>query len=45
MDTMPAVEHWLRYADAAKAVVEQREYESPEKKLNEMVKENVIAPA
>ncbi|AWP33490.1 carbonic anhydrase [Pantoea eucalypti] len=43
MDTMPAVEHWLRYADAAKAVVEQRQYDSPEKKLNEMVKENVIA--
>lgn len=43
MDTMPAVEHWLRYADAAKAVVEGRQYDSPEKKLNEMVRENVIA--
>ncbi|ARF49506.1 MULTISPECIES: carbonic anhydrase [Pantoea] len=43
MDSMPAVEHWLRFADAAKAVVEQRDYESPEKKLNAMVQENVIA--
>lgn len=43
MDAMPAVEHWLRYADAAKTVVEERNYTSPEIKLNEMVKENVIA--
>lgn len=43
MDTMPAVKHWLQYADAAKAVVEERKYDTPEKKLNEMVKENVIA--
>ncbi len=43
MDNMPAVDHWLHYADAAKTVVEEREYETPEAKLNEMVKENVIA--
>lgn len=43
MDTMPAVEHWLRYADAARAVVENKKYATPEIKLNEMVKENVIA--
>ncbi|WP_241638794.1 carbonic anhydrase [Rosenbergiella epipactidis] len=43
LDTMPAVEHWLRYADAAKAVVEKHEYSSPEDKLNAMVRENVIA--
>ncbi|HAB24495.1 MAG TPA: carbonic anhydrase, partial [Pantoea sp.] len=36
-------DHWLHYADAAKTVVEEREYETPEAKLNEMVKENVIA--
>ncbi|MBA2815023.1 carbonic anhydrase [Candidatus Pantoea persica] len=43
MDNMPAVDHWLHYADAAKTVVEERDYETPEAKLNEMVKENVIA--
>ena len=43
LDTMPAVEHWLRYADAAKAVVEKQEYSTPEDKLHAMVRENVIA--
>ncbi|ATZ11568.1 carbonic anhydrase [Erwinia amylovora] len=40
---MPAVEHWLRYADAAKAVIEQKTYASEEDKVNAMVQENVIA--
>lgn len=40
---MPAVEHWLRYADAAKAVVEKKNYDTEEDKVNAMVQENVIA--
>lgn len=43
LDPMPAVAHWLRYADAAKAVVEKKSYSSEEEKLNAMVQENVIA--
>ncbi|WP_017346974.1 carbonic anhydrase [Pantoea sp. A4] len=43
LDHMPAVDHWLHYANAAKAVVEERNYDSAEVKLTEMVKENVIA--
>ena len=43
LDPMPAVAHWLRYADAAKAVVEKKRYSSEEEKLNAMVQENVIA--
>lgn len=43
LDTMPAVEHWLHYCDAAKAVVEKNQYDTPEAKLNAMVRENVIA--
>ena len=43
LDPMPAVAHWLRYADAAKAVVEKKAYSSEEEKLNAMVQENVIA--
>ncbi|CCG87282.1 carbonic anhydrase [Erwinia piriflorinigrans] len=40
---MPAVEHWLRYADAAKAVIEKKTYDTEEDKVNAMVQENVIA--
>ncbi len=43
LDSMPAVEHWLRYADAAKAVVEKQEYATATDKVNAMVRENVIA--
>lgn len=43
LEPMPAVAHWLRYADAAKAVVEKKSYSSEEEKLNAMVQENVIA--
>ncbi|MFG1172566.1 carbonic anhydrase [Erwiniaceae bacterium CAU 1747] len=43
LDPMPAVAHWLRYADAAKAVVEKKTYASEEEKVNAMVRENVIA--
>ncbi|ADP12594.1 Carbonate dehydratase [Erwinia sp. Ejp617] len=43
LEPMPAVEHWLRYADAAKAVIEKKTYGSEEEKVNAMVQENVIA--
>ncbi|AXU95317.1 MAG TPA: carbonic anhydrase [Erwinia persicina] len=43
LDPMPAVAHWLHYADAAKAVVDKKTYSSEEEKVNAMVQENVIA--
>lgn len=43
MDTMPAVAHWLHYADAAKAVVEKNDYADEDQKVSAMVRENVIA--
>lgn len=43
LDSMPAVSHWLRYADAAKAVVEKKSYDTEDDKVNAMVQENVIA--
>lgn len=43
LDPMPAVAHWLHYADAAKAVVEKKHYATEEEKVNAMVQENVIA--
>ncbi|MEN5015628.1 carbonic anhydrase [Erwinia sp. Eh17-17] len=43
LDAMPAVGHWLKFSDAAKAVVEKKTYASEEEKVNAMVQENVIA--
>ncbi|CAI1626942.1 Carbonic anhydrase 1 [Serratia fonticola] len=43
LDPMPAVAHWLHYADAAKAVVEKKTWDSEIDKVNAMVEENVIA--
>lgn len=43
LDSMPAVSHWLRYADAAKSVLDQKSYDNEEDKVNAMVQENVIA--
>lgn len=43
LDTMPAVAHWLHYADAAKSIVEQQTWDNPLDKVNAMVEENVIA--
>ncbi|ROR15083.1 carbonic anhydrase [Erwinia sp. JUb26] len=43
LDPMPAVQHWLRYSDAAKAVVEKKTYATEVEKVNAMVQENVIA--
>ncbi len=43
LDHMPAVAHWLRYSDAAKAINEASEHESPEARVNGMVHQNVVA--
>ncbi len=43
LEHMPAVSHWLHYADAAKSVVMSKKYASEGDKLNDMVQENVIA--
>lgn len=43
LDHLPAVGHWLRYADAAKAIVSAREYASERDKADALVRENVIA--
>ena len=43
LDPMPAVSHWLRYSDAAKAVVEKKTWANETDKVNGMVQENVIA--
>ena len=43
LDHLPAVAHWLRYADAAKVVVAAREYATPLERANALVRENVIA--
>ncbi|MEX3019334.1 carbonic anhydrase [Kluyvera sp. STS39-E] len=43
LDPMPAVSHWLRYSDAAKAVVEKKTFDNETDKVNAMVEENVIA--
>lgn len=43
LDHLPAVAHWLRYADAAKGIVAAREYPSQQEKADDLVRENVIA--
>lgn len=43
LDHMPTVAHWLRYADAAKAVNQANEHTSEHERINSMVRENVIA--
>jgi carbonic anhydrase len=43
LDHMPAVSHWLHYADSAKAVNEAREHASDRDRVDSMVRENVIA--
>ncbi|WP_054179502.1 carbonic anhydrase [Trabulsiella odontotermitis] len=43
LDNMPAVGHWLRYADSARVVNEAREHQSLHDKTASMVRENVIA--
>lgn len=43
LDHMPAVDHWLRYADSARVVNESRTHASLAEKTAAMVRENVIA--
>ncbi|BDV51662.1 carbonate dehydratase carbonic anhydrase [Escherichia coli DEC10B] len=43
MDHMPAVSHWLRYADSARVVNEARPHSDLPSKAAAMVRENVIA--
>jgi len=43
LDHMPAVAHWLRYSDAAKAINEAEEHASDEARVDGMVHQNVIA--
>lgn len=41
LDPMPAVAHWLHYADAAKAVVEKKTRDNAIDKVNAMVEETL----
>src|SRR5579859_8033464 len=43
MDAMPAVGHWLRYADSARVVNEARTHRSDRERIDSMVRENVVA--
>ncbi|OEY66378.1 carbonic anhydrase [Marinobacter sp. X15-166B] len=43
MDQMPAVGHWLRYADSAKIVNEARTHENQRACVASMVRENILA--
>lgn len=43
LDEMPAVAHWLRYADAAKAIINGRTHGSDRERADDLVRENVIA--
>lgn len=43
LDHLPAVAHWLRYADAARAIIEAREHASAQERADDLVRENVIA--
>ncbi|MGG4773520.1 carbonic anhydrase [Alcaligenaceae bacterium 429] len=43
LEHMPAVEHWLRYADSARLVNEAKQHKSDRERVASMVRENVIA--
>lgn len=43
LEHLPAVAHWLRYADSAKAIVEAETYPTQQQKADAMVRKNVIA--
>ncbi|MEO3992307.1 carbonic anhydrase [Pseudocitrobacter cyperus] len=43
LDSIPAVSHWLRYADSARVVNESRTHASLHDKTASMVRENVLA--
>ncbi|HFZ0430704.1 TPA: carbonic anhydrase [Klebsiella pneumoniae] len=40
---MPAVEQWIKYSDAARAVVRKATYQSDECRLQGLIEENIIA--
>ena len=43
LDHLPAVAHWLRYSDSAKAIIAAQEYVTPQEKTDALVRQNVIA--
>jgi len=43
LDHMPAVKHWLHYADAARMINESKGHASESDRIDGMVRENVIA--
>ncbi|AQS51390.1 carbonic anhydrase [Paenalcaligenes hominis] len=43
LDHMPAVKHWLRYADSARLVNEARPHANEQERIASMVRENVVA--
>ncbi|AMP05813.1 carbonic anhydrase 1 [Collimonas pratensis] len=43
LDHMPAVKHWLHYADAARMINESKNHANENDRINGMVRENVIA--
>lgn len=43
LEHMPAVAHWLRYADSARLVNEAKQHKSDRERVSSMVRENVIA--
>lgn len=43
LENLPAVAHWLRYSDSAKAIVEAQAYSTPQHKADAMVRHNVVA--
>jgi carbonic anhydrase len=43
LDHMPAVKHWLHYADAARMINESKNHANENDRIDGMVRENVIA--
>jgi len=43
LDHMPAVKHWLNYADAARMINESKHHANENERIAGMVRENVIA--
>jgi carbonic anhydrase len=43
LDHLPAVAHWLRHADSAKAIVASQAYATQQEKADALVRQNVIA--
>lgn len=43
LDHMPAVKHWLHYADAARMINESKNHATENERISGMVRENVIA--